>query len=150
MSPSYTSLVRHLDSNEVNYQGDPEHGRVKSYWGSQFMSYEFVHQVEDEQLLQVFAIPGFKVPPGARPTVAEAVCRANYGLKIGKFEFDPSDGELRFQAAMALNEKGEVTEKNYNLAMAAVFFSLDRYVPAFLAIIYGNEPTADAINAVER
>lgn len=33
----------------------------------------------------------------ALPTVAEYVCRANYGLKNGNFDLDFDDGELRFK-----------------------------------------------------
>ena len=34
---------------------------------------------------------------GAIVDIAEALVRANYGLRLGKFELDFADGELRFQ-----------------------------------------------------
>lgn len=47
----------------------------------------------------------FSVPENKRVEMATAVCVASYGLQIGAFEFDISDGELGYRLAMPFGEK---------------------------------------------
>ena len=80
--------------------------------------------------------------------MAETVVRANYGLQVGKFELDFDDGELRFQAAQILTE-GTLGDGIIDRLMGTTMAMLDRYLPAFLSVIYGNESPQDAIVCVE-
>ena len=103
----------------------------------------------DEGLLQLFAPLPAKIPPGCRPAVAEAVTRANYGMKMGKFELDYSSGELRFQIANAFTAEGLDAEIIRRLIGTAVHM-VDHYFPAVMSIVYGNELPEDAIRHVEQ
>jgi hypothetical protein len=88
------------------------------------------------------------VPQGCRPAIAEAVTRANYGLHMGKFEMDFNDGELRFQTSQILTG-ATVGEDVIDRMIGVTMAMLDRYMPAFLSVIYGNELPKDAIQCVE-
>lgn len=143
MNSAFQTLTRHMDHHDFNYQSDPAQGQIRTVFGGRHASYHLILKVDDH-LLQVFANLGFRVPTGARGQVAEAICRANLGLKIGKFEMDIDDGEIRFQAATALSGE-QLTEGMIMLVMGATFFTLDRYVPALLSCIFGGESPEDCI-----
>ena len=89
-----------------------------------------------------------RVPEGARLAVAETIVRANYGLKVGKFEMDFEEGELRFQAAQILTEDS-LEESVIDRLLSTTMSMLDMYLPAVLSVIYGNELPKDAIRCVE-
>ena len=106
-------------------------------------------RIEEGRTLQSFAYPAIKVPEGCRPAIAVAVARANYGLKLGNFELDMNDGELRYQ--MALPFEGELPcDKVLDRVVYIGLHMLNRYMPAFMSVIYGNEPAQDAIALVEK
>ena len=107
------------------------------------------HAACRDGLLQLFAPLPSKIPPGCRPAIAEAIARANYGMKLGKFELDYSGGELRFQIANAFTAEGLDAEIIRRLIGTAVH-SVDRYYPAVMSVVFGNELPEDAIRHVEQ
>jgi hypothetical protein len=56
-------------------------------------------RVDLEQFLFYVVAPA-KAPEAARMAVAEFITRANYGLRIGNFEMDFSDGEVRYKSSI--------------------------------------------------
>jgi len=46
-----------------------------------------------EDLFQVACYAPLRIPEGSRRDIAEALVRANYGLRVGKFEMDFDGGE---------------------------------------------------------
>ena len=88
------------------------------------------------------------MPPGCRPSIAEAVARANHGLKLGKFELDFEEGDLRFQVAQLL-PYDSLEDQTIQRLMGTTMAMLNQYLPAFLSVIYGNELPKDAIRQVE-
>ena len=102
----------------------------------------------DEDPFQVLGLIPNRVPQGSRPAVAETIARANYGLRVGKFELDFSDGEIRFHAYHILCG-GIFDDDTIRRLLGTTLAMLDRYVPAVLSVIYGNEAPEDAIRCVE-
>jgi hypothetical protein len=99
-------------------------------------------------LFQVVGHSPLRVPEGSRPAIAEAVARANFGLRVGKFEFDIDEGDLRFQASQVMIDD-TVGERVIDRLISTTVAMLDMYLPAFLSVIYGNELPKDAIRCVE-
>jgi hypothetical protein len=99
-------------------------------------------------LFQVFGYSPIRIPVGSRPAIAETVVRANYGLRVGKFEFDMDAGELRFQASQIV-VGDTVGESVIDRLIRTTIDMLDMYLPAFLSVVYGNELPKDAILQVE-
>ena len=89
-----------------------------------------------------------RVPEVCRPATAEAVARANYGLRVGKFEFEVDEGESRFQASQGMTDD-TVGERVIDRLISTTMAMLDMYLPAFLSVIYGNELPKDAIRCAE-
>jgi hypothetical protein len=80
--------------------------------------------------------------------VAEYITRANYGLRIGNFEMDYSDGEVRYKSS--LDFEGEpLTPKLIKNAMYPAVHTMDLYLPGLLGVMYGNKTPAEAIREIE-
>jgi hypothetical protein len=102
---------------------------------------------ELEQFL-FYVIAPLKAPEDARPAVAEYITRANYGLRIGNFELDFSDGEVRYKSS--LDFEGEVlTPQLIKNAIYPAVQTMDRYLAGLMRVIYGSQPPAEAIAEIE-
>lgn len=108
-----------------------------------------VHFLVDEQqeVFQIYAMVPLTVPEASRPAIAEATTRANYGMRIGKFEMDYSDGDLRFHVANAYVGSQDPAMVR-RLLFTAVHFA-DAYFPAFAAIVYAKAEAKAEIDRVE-
>ncbi len=108
----------------------------------------FIQADEAHRLLLIYSVCPFKVSEDQRPAVVEYVTRANYGLLLGNFEFDYTDGEVRFKTSIDV-ESAELTPALvHNLAYANVYM-MDRYLPGIMMVVYGKAQPADAIREVE-
>jgi len=95
-----------------------------------------------------YAVAPVKIPEAARPAAAEFLTRANYGLRIGNFELDFGDGEVRYKSA--LDFEGEtLTPVWIKNAIYPAVNTLDRYMPGLLAVAYGSKSPAQAIEEIE-
>lgn len=149
MNAAYEELIHLLDEREVNYSTNDEHQSVCTDLKGEVAAYRIVAHVDAEsELFQVYGYSPIRVPEGSRPAIAEAVARANYGLRVGKFEFNVDEGDLRFQASQALLSES-VGESVIDRLITTTMAMLDMYLPAFLSVIYGNELPKDAIRCVE-
>ena len=150
MTAAYEELLHVLDERDINYSTGEDQsirttiqGDVATYWTAA--------RVEDD-LFQVACFSPLRIPEGSRRDIAEAIVRANYGLRVGKFEMDFEDGEIRFQASQILDGDAEgetVGEAVIDRMIGTAVKMMETYLPAFLAVLYGNEAAEDAIRRVE-
>lgn len=146
MAVAFEQLVRHFDERNLRFQADPEQQSIyASFWGDMFLSRVTAVVEERHRMFQVFADAPLRIPEGARPLVAEALTRANVGLRIGKLEFDLERGLLRYQAATLLPESGELDDESISRLIGVALAMLDRYLPAVMSIVFANESPAEAI-----
>jgi len=107
-------------------------------------------QVNEEQRLFFFySVCPINVPEERRPQVAEYITRANYGLKIGNFELDFEDGEVRYKTSVDV-ENDDLTQALVSNHVYANTWTMDRYLPGLLAVVYGDVQPKDAIEQVEK
>jgi hypothetical protein len=104
-------------------------------------------QVELEQFL-FYVVAPVKVPEEQRQAVAEFVTRANYGLRIGNFEMDFGDGEVRYKSSLDF-EGAELTPELVRHAIYPAVQTMDRYLPGVMGLLYGDKSPAEAIAEVE-
>jgi hypothetical protein len=100
-----------------------------------------------EQFLFYVMAP-VKAPEEARPAVAEYITRANYGMRIGNFEMDFSDGEVRYKSSLDFERVDLSAELIKNTIYPAVE-TMDRYLPGLMAVIYAGRSPAVAIAEIE-
>ncbi len=103
---------------------------------------------ERAQILCVYAYCPNHVPEEHRLRVCEFLTRANYGLRVGNFEMDMDDGELRYKVSVDV-EGGELTSKMVSYMMGYAVVRMDKYYPGLMALLYGGATPADAVKLVE-
>lgn len=104
-------------------------------------------RVDLEQFI-FYVIAPVKAPEEARLAVAEFITRANYGLRIGNFELDFNDGEVRYKSSLDFEGVTLTTELIEHAIYPAVQ-TMDRYLPELMKVIYGDKPPAEAIAEIE-
>jgi hypothetical protein len=106
-------------------------------------------QVNDEQHLFFFySVCPINVPKDKRTLMAEFITRANYGIKIGNFELDFNDGEVRYKTSIDI-ENAELTPALISNHVYANTWTMDRYLPGIMSVVYGDEKPGDAIQKIE-
>jgi hypothetical protein len=149
MTVAYEQLIHLLDEREVRYDSNDDSQSICADIRGDVGTFRVVaHVDEDAELFQVLGYVPNRVPQGSCPDIAEAVARANSGLRIGKFELDVDDGAICFHTSQVLVDDA-VGEDVIDRLIYTTMAMLDRYVPAFLSVIYGNEEPKVAIACVE-
>ncbi len=104
-------------------------------------------RIEYEQFV-FYAIAPVNVPEDIRPAVAEFITRANYGMRIGNFELDYADGEVRYKAS--LDFEGEVLTNNFiRRVVYPAVQTMDRYLPGLMKVAFGAMTPVEAIQEIE-
>lgn len=104
---------------------------------------------EEPAVLGVLVRLADVVPEARRPEMAEAISRANYGLSLGCFELDMSDGEMDFRIAMPTGG-ATVSREQLRALLGAAMWTTSRYHRAFARLLYGDDLSpAEVIAEVE-
>ncbi len=102
----------------------------------------------DLELFLFYAIAPIKVPEPMRPIVAEYLIRANYGLRIGNFEMDFNDGEVRYKSS--LDFEGEALTPNLiRNAIYAAVQTMDNDLQGLMHVTFGSKTAEQAIHDIE-
>lgn len=100
-----------------------------------------------EQFLFYTVLP-LNVPESKRQAVAEFVTRANYGMALGNFELDFSDGEVRYKTSIDASD-ADLTPGLIRPLVVTNCLMMDKYFAGFMAVIYANVSPAEAIKQIE-
>jgi len=101
-----------------------------------------------ERQVIVFSVLEEHVPEMRRPAMAEFVARANYGMILGNFELDFSDGEVRYKTSIDV-EDGELTTGMVKRLVYANVLMMDKYLPGVMDVMHGRAAAADAVTKIE-
>jgi len=106
-------------------------------------------QANEEQFLFFFySVCPINIPEEKRSQISEFLTRANYGLKIGNFEMDFRDGELRYKTSLDV-ENDRLSTALISNAVYANVWTMDRYLPGILSVVYSDTAPIDVIQKVE-
>ncbi len=108
----------------------------------------YAKAIEERSQFVFYSIAPSLVPPAKRTAIAEFIARANYGMIIGNFELDLSDGEIRYKTSI------DAADENLSLAVIkklvyANVTMMDRYLPGIKSVISGKLPPSEAIRLIE-
>lgn len=135
---------------DFKFQVDEERELIHMGFSGKSGSWTSIADVkEDRGILIFYSIASFKVPDDKRSAVAEFLTRANYNMILGNFEFDFSDGEVRFKTSISVGEDGTLTADLIRPVVVTNFGTMDRYLPGVMAVTYGNRTPADAVRDIE-
>lgn len=108
----------------------------------------FARAREQQQQMVFYSIFPVNVPENKRLAVAEFISRANYGMIIGNFELDFTDGEIRYKTSIDV----EGDRLSFALIKRLVYANvtmMDEYLPGIMSVIYGGAEAGDAIAKIE-
>lgn len=88
------------------------------------------------------------VPEGKRATLAEYLTRANYNLKVGNFEMDFADGEIRYKTSIDVNGGILTTTMVKHLVLINIS-TAERYIPGIMKAIYSDSDPETLITEIE-
>jgi hypothetical protein len=150
MSESFSAILAFLDGHKYQYTSHGGEERVNLTLAGKHADYRVILRVtHGGDFFQIYIHYPFRVRDEAvRASAAELVCRANYGMLVGGFEIDMSDGEIRFHVAHLILGLPLYPETAERLLFTAVS-SLDRYFPAFMQHLHAGHTPEDAVYLAE-
>jgi len=108
------------------------------------------HASADSGFLVLYSVLNDRVPESRRQAVSELLTRANYGLIVGNFELDLSDGEVRFKTSVDVKETLEsLTSALIEHLVYDNVLQVDRYYPAIMAVVHGGRSPQEAAELVD-
>lgn len=138
-----------LDSDDWHYEQIKDRTVLRmAFQGKNGEWYVLVQTKEDDQQVLFFSVIGENIPTDKLVQAGEYLHRANFGLPIGNFELDFSDGEVRYKTAIDV-EGAELTQtqiKNYLYWNVVTF---DRYLIGLKDVVEQGIAPEDAIGKVE-
>lgn len=108
----------------------------------------FAQVSEEMEQLAFYSMLDVKVPQDKRLNVAEFLTRANYGLNIGNFEMDFSDGEIKYKTSVSV-KGGQLTNEMIKVLVYANVMTVDKYFAGIMSVIYGGQSPVEAIQKAE-
>ena len=106
-------------------------------------------EVDEEKYWLIFySYMPVNAPADKMTEAAEFVARANRGMRIGNFELDYDDGEIRYKTSIDV-EGGELSSKMIDNLLRANLSTINRYFTGLMEMIYGDRAPADAIKKIE-
>lgn len=147
------AIKSYLKEGDWHFSFDEEAGLFKFGLSlrSKIKNIAYIIDVKEDEYI-VYAIS----PIGAdekdkdmMATMAEFVCRANYGLKSGNFELDMRDGEVRFKCFVdceGISPTKDMVQNSIHCP-AAMF---KRYGAGIVDIIFGNATAMEAVEQCEK
>jgi len=95
-----------------------------------------------------YACSPLATPEDKRLEIAEYLIRANYGMRIGNFEMDMSDGEIRYKSSFDF-EGFEPPNILFRNSIYPAVNMMDKYLPGIMAVLSGAKTPEEAIKMVE-
>lgn len=113
---------------------------------SQYQTYAYIHDELSQFIFYVFAPE--KIPAEVRVAMGEFIIRVNYGMRIGNFEMDYEDGELRFKSSLDFENSQLTPALIHNVIYPAVQ-TMDRYFPGIQNILSAQQTPRQACEQME-
>ncbi|MBR5288141.1 MAG: YbjN domain-containing protein [Clostridia bacterium] len=83
-----------------------------------------------------------------RAAVMEYITRANYGLRVGNFEMDLRDGEVRYKTYLQM-QSDVPPLKTVDRYIALSYLMLEKYGNGLLSVMFGVTSPEEAVKAAE-
>ena len=149
-SVPFNALCAYLDEHEIKYAKHPKKKLISlTMVGDHVVKRCSLRITHNDSLLQLFiSYPVYAKPEQVRASVAEFLTRANYGLNLGAFEMDLSDGEMRFRSSHIIYE-GELPGEVFGRFFFSSLKTTERYFPALMQLLFGGLTPADAVYMAE-
>lgn len=133
----YRTLLKMLDAKKFKYERHDEDLLIKSGIRGEDLPVEFVMVVlPKNEVVQFISPMPFNIAEDKRVEAAVAVAIANYGLINGSFDFDLSDGEIRFRLTTSYRDS-TLGKDLFEYMMMVGASTVDNYNDKFLMLSKG-------------
>lgn len=146
------AITKFLKEDDWHYRFDAEDGTYRMGLGLKGDLDHVnihVHVYDDSFTVNVVSPIKVKKDPAKRREMAEFICRANYGLKCGGFQYDIRDGEILYKVYVPCHDIVPSQEMvKHSLYIPAMMF--DKYSGGMFAVLFAGTSAKDAVNACEK
>ncbi len=150
MKTTFERLLEYFEKDGFGYRRLGDHQAVEMGVVGENGSYRLIVVIDSERsIVRFLTILEGKVPDARRRDVMEYLTRANYGLLLGNFELDLSDGEVRFKTAVDTEDQ-EFTYVQYQNLLYVSVAMMDRYFPGLQKVLQGTHDPVAAIVEIEQ
>ena len=143
------AVENYFKKEKYNFSGFDEKNVASTSFSikSKLSSVNIILQARNNYL-SVRSILPIKANEDTRLAVAEYLLRANYGMKIGGFDFDFNDGEISFRASFFCGNVAPTYEQ-IDIAIEVCLAMTKRYGDGIIKVIYGFQSPKEAIQEIE-
>ena len=133
----YNTLIKMLDSRDWKYEKHEDKLLIKSGIQGDDLPVEYIMLVNPRnEVVQFLSSLPFKMPEDKRVDGALAVCVANYGLVDGSFDYDLTDGEIRYRLTSSYRDS-ELSPEVFEYMMMVAASTVDNYNDKFFMLSKG-------------
>lgn len=141
-----------FERDDVKYTPFDDRGVARATYGikSKVGRVHMIFTAQKDKLL-IRALLPLNAGEDERSKVAEFIIRANYGLKIGGFDFDFEDGEISYRTSIycGTDEFTPPTYEQIEYLLIVSLMMVDKYGDALLKVLFGLAEPEDAVEAAE-
>ncbi len=133
----YKTMIEALNERKWNFTRHDDDLTIVSDYQGDDIPIRFLISVDAQREVIRFAAPlPFKMGDDKRIDGAVAVCVANYGMVNGSFDYDISDGEIKFRLSTSYHDC-EVGKGFFMDMMTTALFTTDNYNDKFMMLAKG-------------
>ena len=149
MTGLFSTLIDYMEEEEWKYEILEGETIIRFHFKGRAGRLLCYGEVDEEKYWLIFySYMPVNAPPDKMATVAEFLSRANRGMRIGNFELDFDDGEIRYKTSLDV-EGGELTNKMIDNLLRANLHTMDRYFTGLMELIYGEKAASEIIKRIE-
>lgn len=136
-SKIYNDLRTHLDAIGLKYTRHDDDKVISLGMNGDDLPMDMILAVREKQeVVQLLSPIPSKAPEDKRIDAAVAVNVANNGMVFGSFDYDVSDGEIRWRAVLPYRDAAITKDQVYYLVMVSAT-TIDKYNDKFLMLNKG-------------
>ena len=102
---------------------------------------------DEDQVLQLLALPDIRVSDEQRPAIHETLALINEQLWLGHFELWSSSGIVLFRHGALLSQGGTLTLDQAQILVEAAIDECERFYPVFQFVLWGGKTPKEALAA---
>ena len=130
----YQMFKKHLE--ERNFKFDAHDDKLVltlTVHGEDLPQPTIIRVLDDRNVVQILSPIPSHIPEDKRIDGAVAVAVANYGMINGGFDYDMSDGEIRFRVAQGYHDM-ELSDEFVKYLLSVAFVTTDKYNDKFFML----------------
>jgi len=145
----YQTIIKFFNREDWEFkESSDKQGLLLGFKGknSEWTCYARVRE-QQRQFLFYSVVP-IQAPENKLANITEFITRANYGMAIGNFELDFTDGEIRYKTSIDVDGDRLNFDLFRNLVYTNVMM-MDEYLPGIMSVIQGEMEAEEAILRIE-